>query len=147
MSLNDWFNSGWLRRHQTSREEIQSLLNLINRDLNDCRVPELSTDWRFAIAYNAALQCCTIALYCQGYKPARGQSEHYRVIQSIVFTLGEEFADDRDYLNACRNKRNISDYDAAGTISKKEAEELADFAGELHNKLQDWLKKEFPHYI
>lgn len=147
MSLNDWFKNNWLKEHQTSREEIQSLLNLINRDLNDCQVSELSTDWRFAIAYNAALQCCTIALYCHGFKPARGQSEHYRVIQSMVYTFGEEFTSDRDYLNACRNKRNISDYDASGTISEQESEELADFAHELYQKLQEWLKKNFPQYI
>lgn len=147
MILNDWFNNGWLKEHQTSREEIRSLLYLINRDLNDCQIPELSNDWRFAIAYNAALQCCTIALYCHGYKPARGQSEHYRVIQSMVYTFGEEFTHDRDYLNVCRNKRNISDYDAAGTISEKETEELFAFAIELYHKLEKWLKKIYPQYI
>jgi len=146
MSLSDWLKNGWLKSHRTSRNEIQNLLNLIKRDLTDCQFSELSADWRFAIAYNAALQCCTIALYCQGYKPARGQSEHYRVIQSIVFTLGHEYSDDRDYLNVCRNKRNISDYDAAGTISEKEAVELADFANELNQRLRDWLKKNYPIY-
>lgn len=147
MSLNDWFKNGWLKTHQTSRDEVQNLLNLITRDLNDCQVPDLSVDWRFAIAYNAALQCCRIALYCHGYKPARGQSEHYRVIQSIVFTFGQEFTDDRDYLNACRNKRNISDYDAAGTISEKETAELTAFANEFYNKSLSWLRNEFPQYI
>jgi hypothetical protein len=146
MSLSDWFNNGWLKTHRTSREEIRNLLNLIRRDLNDCQVPDLSSDWRFAIAYNAALQCCAVALYCHGYKPARGQSEHYRVIQSLVYTLGQKYADDRDYLNACRNKRNISDYDAAGTISRNETDELTVFANELYEKLLDWLQKNYPDY-
>ena len=146
MNLNEWFNNGWLKRHQTSRDEIQNLLNLVKRDLTDCRIPELSTDWRFAIAYNAALQCCSIALYCRGFKVARGQSEHYRAIQSLVYTLGKEHAADRDYLNACRNKRNISDYDSAGTISDKESLELIDFADDLYQKMLDWLKKNYPMY-
>ena len=117
MSLSDWEKNGWLKEHQTSREEIQNLLNIVKRDLRDSEVKGLTKDWQFAIAYNAALQICTIALYCGGYKPSRGQSEHYRIIQSLVFTLGPDYEEIRNYLNNCRAKRNISDYDMAGTIS------------------------------
>jgi hypothetical protein len=43
-----------LSEHQTSRQEIQSLFRLADRDLADCRNPTLSADWQFNIAYNAA---------------------------------------------------------------------------------------------
>jgi hypothetical protein len=56
MSLSDWENNGWLKIHQTSREEIQNLLIIVKRDLKDSQVEGLSEDWRFAIAYNAAHQ-------------------------------------------------------------------------------------------
>ena len=61
MSLNDWEKNGWLVKHKTSKKEIQNLLEIIKRDLRDSKVRAISADWRFAIAYNAALQCCTIA--------------------------------------------------------------------------------------
>ncbi|NOX88436.1 MAG: hypothetical protein GXO77_05365 [Calditrichaeota bacterium] len=146
MSLTEWLRNGWLKQHQTSREEVQNILHIIERDLKDSQLNELSLDWRFAIAYNAALQCCTIALYCSGYKPSRGQSEHYRVIQSLTLTMGEQFSEIRDYLNACRSKRNISDYDAAGTISTSETDELIKTAGELYEELKKWLNKNHPHF-
>ena len=93
MSLSEWEANGWLKTHKTSREEVQNILNIIERDLKDSKISQLSNDWKFAIAYNAALQCATIALYCKGFKPARGQSEHYRVIQSLTFTMGDKFSD------------------------------------------------------
>jgi len=147
MSLIDWQKNEWLKPHQTSRNEIQNLLKIIDRDLLDSQLVDLSLDWKFAISYNAALQCCTIALYCTGFKPGRGQSEHYRVIQSLPLTMGKKFQEMSDYLNACRNKRNISDYDAAGTISQQEAQELSEAAVELFDDLKNWLLENYPKYI
>lgn len=60
MSLNDWQKNGWLQPHQTSREEVQNILKIIERDLQDSQLSDLSLDWRFAISDNAVLQCCTI---------------------------------------------------------------------------------------
>ncbi len=147
MNLNEWERNGWLRPHKTSREEIQNLLKIVERDLQDCKVKHVSTDWRFAIAYNAALQCCLIALYCTGYRPQRGQSAHYRVIQSLPLTLGIEFEETSRYLNTCRAKRNVSDYDAAGRISESEVHELIESAEELQQKLMGWLKENYNDFI
>jgi hypothetical protein len=33
MSLKEWENDGWLKLYRTSREEIQNLLKIIERDL------------------------------------------------------------------------------------------------------------------
>ena len=81
-----------------------------------------------------------------GYKPGRGQSEHYRVIQSLVHTLGSNIEEIRDYLNNCRAKRNISDYDMAGTISTAEVKELLQTANDLFNNLLNWLEENFKQY-
>jgi len=106
----------------------------------------ISPDWRFAIAYNAALQCCTIPLYRSGYMLTRGQSIHYRVIQSLVFTLGSNFDEIVAYLNSCRVKRNISDYEAIGSISESEVKELINVVEELHKNVKNWLKVNYPGY-
>ena len=60
MTLGDWFKNGWLKRHTTSIEEIAELLAVVDRDLRDASVDEISLDWRFGIAYNAALKLCTV---------------------------------------------------------------------------------------
>ncbi|MCK9484377.1 MAG: hypothetical protein M0R34_08445 [Candidatus Marinimicrobia bacterium] len=144
MNLENWSSNGWLKPHQTSRQEIQKLLNLIRRDLKDSQSTDISADWRFAIAYNAALTCCQIALYCRGYEVARGQSEHYRIIQSLTMTIGEELAPVKTYLNACRNKRNIADYESAGSVSAAEVAELITVASDLFTKISNWLTANYP---
>ena len=66
MSLKEWQEYGWLRPHQTSPQEIQDLLKIVERDLLDAK-STASADWRFGIAYNAALKCCTILLHTSAY--------------------------------------------------------------------------------
>ena len=46
--------NSWLVQHTASREEIANLLAISDRDLAACQVKQLPSDWRFAIAYNAA---------------------------------------------------------------------------------------------
>ncbi len=35
MSLLQWEKNGWIRRHQTSEQEITGLLTIVDRDLLD----------------------------------------------------------------------------------------------------------------
>jgi hypothetical protein len=61
----------------------------VARDLKDSQAQDVSDDWRFAIAYNAALQAATAALAAAGYRTSR-DNHHYRVIQSLELTLGKD---------------------------------------------------------
>jgi hypothetical protein len=139
VSLSDWLRNGWLTEHVTSREEVRDLLGVCDRDLTDCRTPGLSADWRFNIAYNAALQAATAALAVAGYRAAR-DSHHYRVIQSLVHTVAVEPAVVRR-LDACRKKRNIGGYEAAGQVSDQEAEEIASLASDLRARVEAWIRQ------
>jgi len=114
MSLMLWKDNGWVRSHTTSKEEVNNLLMIVDRDLEDA-VKGISADWRFGIAYNAALKLCTILIYAEGYKPERSL-QHYRTIQSLSLILGSEKTDDVNYLDTCRAKRNIVEYDYVGVI-------------------------------
>ncbi len=112
MSLRDWLNNRWLTEHETSRQEIADLLGVIDRDLDDCRTPRLSSDWKLTIGYNAAVQVATAALAVAGYRASR-EAHHYRVIQSLAYTIGLD-SNVVAQLDAFRKKRNISDYERAG---------------------------------
>jgi hypothetical protein len=59
-----------LKPHQTSREEISNLLAIVERDTADAE-RDRSPDWRFGIAYKAALKLCTILLFPEGYRPGK----------------------------------------------------------------------------
>lgn len=144
MSLELWKQHGWLREHKTSAQEVNSLIELVERDLSDAEREEISKDWRFNIAYNAGLQLANLVLYAAGYRAGRGEGKHYRVIQSLSLVMGPEFSTMRDYLDNCRRKRNISEYDAVGTISEKEAEDFLQTVRELRADVESWLRKNHP---
>jgi len=141
MTLPQWADNGWLEPHVTSPEEIANLLAIVDRDLADAS-GGISPDWRFGIAYNAALKLCTILLYAEGYRAAR-MLQHYRTIQAMPLILGPEHRLDADYLDACRRKRNTVEYDYVGGVTDYEALELAAYALELRDKVLNWLKENY----
>jgi hypothetical protein len=55
MSLNELLNEGRLKPHKTSAREVADLFRIIDRDIADAGIKEISADRRFATAYNAAL--------------------------------------------------------------------------------------------
>ena len=142
MTLNQWMNNGWLRKHKTSQEEIENLVMIIDRDLKDAK-GGISDDWRFGIAYNAALKLCTILLYAEGFKAER-TLQHYRTIQALPLILGNERKDDAEYLNSCRSKRNIVEYDYIGGVTGHDADELIEFVKELKAYVLEWLNNNHP---
>ena len=91
MSLQDWASNGWLRAHQSSREEIAGLLSIVDRDIADAADKGISADWRFGIAHDAARKLSTILFHASGYRPER-TLQHYRTIQALPLILGESRA-------------------------------------------------------
>jgi hypothetical protein len=142
MSLRDWAKAGWLKPHKTSRTQIAGLFGIVDRDLEDA-ARGLSSDWQFGIAYNAVLKLCTILVYAEGWRPEKNLA-HYRTLQALPLILGAERQGDADYLDACRSKRNLAEYDSAGQVSAKEAKELAAFARELREAVVEWLGERHP---
>jgi hypothetical protein len=139
MTLKDWADNGWLIPHKTSREEVENLLAIVRRDLSDARSGEISDDWRFGIAYNAALKLCTVLVYAEGYRPARNLA-HYRTLQALPLILGTARKNDASYLDACRMKRNTVEYDYAGEATSSDADELIEFTETLEQDVLSWLR-------
>ena len=145
VTLKNWLKNKWLVEHQTSRQEIQDLLSVSERDMADCRAEGLSPDWRLNIAYNAALQLATAALAAAGYRAARG-AHHYRVIQSLAHTIGA----DRSLVvqfDQFRKKRNVAGYECAGMTLDQEAKEMLDLAKRLRSNVVEWLKATHPDLL
>ncbi len=140
MSLADWLKNGWLRSHSPTKEEIENLLQIVERDLKDAASRDLSDDWKFGIAYNAALKLCTVLLHGSGFRPEKNLA-HYRTLQALPLILGKKHNRNADYLDACRKKRNETEYDLAGNISAEEVKELLEFCNELKSETIVWLKK------
>jgi len=118
---------------------------MADRDLGQCRTPNLSPDWQLNIAYNAALQAATAALAASGYR-AEGEAHHYRVIQSLAYTIkaNEIFI---AQLDKFRKKRNIGSYERAGGVSEQEVKEMVALAKDVKDEVIAWLKKNHPELL
>ena len=145
MNLQSWADNGWLRSHKTSPKEIAHLLYIVDRDLSDVG-ESISPDWKFSIAYNAALRLCTMLLYASGFR-AEKNLQHYRTIQSLPVILWNRWEKDAEYLEACRKKRNIAEYDYIGGATEEDAIELIMFVKNLRQNFITWFRKMNPKLL
>ncbi len=143
MSLEKWVEYGWLKAEPTSRDEIQSLVTIIERDLKDAKVDAISEDRRFEAAFNAARTAANIALRACGYRTASPGGHHIKSIESLEFTIHADGKLIRT-LNALSKKRNATSYDAAGNVSHQELATVLKVAAQLHAEVIGWLKKNHP---
>ena len=143
MSLERFLAEGRLRRHKTSAKEIAELLRVVQRDLADASIVQLSADRRFATAYNAALQLATIALRAVGYRAAGG-GHHWTTFNVLPEIMGPEAQSRAGYLDNCRTKRNVTDYDRAGEVSDIELDELLNEVLAFRTDLLAWLRLNHP---
>jgi hypothetical protein len=87
MSLEQWLANGWLKKQEFGSNQIAELLTKAESDLKQSTTKGLKGDWKFIIAYQAMLAAATAALAHLGYR-ADHESNHYRVIQSLQYTIG-----------------------------------------------------------
>jgi len=145
MTLQSWLANRWLVEHETSAEEIADLLSVVDRDLIDAKVAGVSSDWRLAMAYNAALQLATLALAAEGFRADRLRA-HERAIQSLRYTVGAD-RNVVDVLDAVRRKRNVSSYERAGAATEGEVKEVYLIAATLRDNVRAWLAERHPELL
>jgi hypothetical protein len=142
MSIDNFIKSGVLVAQVSSKSEIDDLLKIVERDLEDSAQNEISCDWQFGIAYNAALKLANVLVRASGYR-VKGHGHHMNTIAMIPLILGEHKRDDSDYLDACRRKRNIVEYDCVGGATSEDVFELREFVQEFQVEVLDWLSKNY----
>lgn len=141
MSLQKWMDEGRLQPHTTNHREIKNLFDIVDRDIKDALIKELSVDRRFAIAYNAALQLATIVIHSAGYRVKNGQGHHWVTVSSFPDIMKDNEQRQRlDYFNVCRAKRNLTDYDRGGEIAEYELKELLKEVIDFRNDVIQWMK-------
>jgi hypothetical protein len=137
LSIDNLIKIGVLEEEPFSQQEIDDLFQIVERDLNDSANTELSYDWQFGIAYNAALKLANILVRMSGYR-VKGQSHHMYTFAMIPKILGLDKKADADYLDTCRRKRNTVEYDYVGGASKEDVEELRKFTIEFKMIVEKW---------
>jgi len=132
-------------RHRTSLGELHDLLAVVERDLKDARIPELSADRRFATAYNAVLQLAPMVIACHGYRVI-GLGHHQTTLRAFELGMGSEVSNLAAYFEVCRRKRNQVDYDMANVATESEADDLLRKAEEFQKLVMAWIRQRHPEY-
>ncbi len=143
MSLERYVENGWLRREPTSAQEIADQLGIVTRSMNDASVQEISDDLRFYTSFNAILALANTALRASGYRTTTQPGHHTRTIETLEYTIGADGKLIRKLL-AFSKKRNIASYDAAGSISDQELQQILITAEDLLHTLLAWLRTAHP---
>lgn len=138
MSLTDLVKARRLQQHQTTRDEIQNLLEMARRSFSDAQVPGLSIDWRYMIAYNALLCLASAVVHATGYRP-RGEGHHATLFEALPLALHSEKTS-AAYFDSCRRKRNTMTYSAPTRASEKEAQDLLAQAKAFYDRVETWLR-------
>jgi len=138
--------SNRVRPHTTSKQELDALRSIVERDLVDAGLAGLSDDRRFATAYNAALQLAKIAIACAGCRVS-GLGAHQTSFEAAELSMGTSVSALTLYFETCRRKRNTLDYDAANIISDGEATEILQKAKEFRQEVEAWIAENHPQHV
>lgn len=128
----------------TSKQEVDELRAVAERNLADAAVNGLSTDGKFSLAYDAARTLATVAVRCAGYRVRAGLGSHHNTFQALEAAMGKSVSNEADYFDACRQKRNDLSYDAAHVATETEADELLKKAKSFSKTVEDWISKNHP---
>ena len=90
------------------------------------------------------LNCARFFHILKASEPRKNASSITGRKQASPLILGPERKDDADYLDTCRSKRNIVEYDYIGAVTEQDAAELIEFTKELKNTVYAWLKQHHP---
>jgi hypothetical protein len=123
---------------------LDGIRGIIARDLADASLPALSSDRRFATAYNAALQAAKMAIACAGYRVSAVPGHHRISLEAVARAVGPAANPYCDYFDRCRRKRNVIDYDSARVATDTEALEIVVKAKEFTTFIEQWIATEHP---
>lgn len=146
MTWQQLLASNRIRTHTTSKNELDGLRSVVDRDLIDAAIPGLSADRCFATAYNAALQSSKMAIACAGYR-VTGAGAHHASFEAVQLAMGPGIANLAAYFETCRRKRNTLDYDLAYVTSDAEAAEVLRKAGEFRLEVEAWIAANHPQFM
>jgi hypothetical protein len=128
------------------KASIARLLEGAERSLNDARLPGISNEGAFDMAYKAIMQTANAALQAYGYRTLTSQPGHHQtMIQTLPQTIGLEVAT-MIQLDALRKQRNNIDYSGevvSGTMSNV----CLRHAAELLHRTRQWLATNKPHLL
>jgi len=138
--LENWLQAGKLIKHKTSKEELDAVFGVIDRCFKDASLPGLSSDQKYILSYQAALEAGMALVCCYGYRPIKA-GHHYITWQCLKELLAGDNRKLVSLFDDAAKKRSKLTYDMAGIASQKEADELYREARNFVNIIKSEIKR------
>ena len=134
---------GQLEEHETDATQVGRMLESAERSIADARQTSISPETRLDAAYKAITQLSMIALWANGFRPARSKPGHHQtMIQSLIHTVALD-RDDVLLLATFRAKRNAIDY-TGEDVDQASVSECIGAAERLMIDVSTWLADNKP---
>jgi len=125
---------------------IARLLEAAQASLADARLPNLSSEGRFDMAYKAIMQAANAALQAHGFRTLTSRPGHHQtMIQTLPRTIGLDAAT-MVLLDQMRKQRNVIDY-SGDLVSESLAAEAVKQAEALLAGVTAWIRTHKPHLL
>lgn len=119
---------------------VERLLDAARRSLVDARLPGISNEGRFDMAYKSVMQASNAVLQANGYRTLTSKPGHHQMmIQTLPMTIGLE-PQRMIILDGLRKQRNLSDY-SGDPVSESMANEAVSHAERLFSDVDVWWAK------
>jgi hypothetical protein len=125
-ALDNLVKIGKLKPEPADQAEFDGMVAAASIKLKDVKLPGLSVDSQFSLAYSAAHALALAALRCHGYR----SESRYLVFQCLQHTLGLAKAKWR-VLDKCHHCRNLAEYEGHLEIDTQLLKELIEITNEL----------------
>ncbi len=129
--FSELLDEGRIQPGRFSREQVDGCLHIARRDLEAASaIIDMSPEWAFNIAYNAAHQAGRALMFHRGFR-AVGEGHHATVIRFLEIGLGPVHEEVLAVIDRMRRRRNRATYDSVEAISRREADEAISTAREF----------------
>lgn len=139
-SLREWAENRWVREHAAGIEELRGLAAVVERNLKDADVEDLSLDARVNLLYQACRTLCDMALRGSGFRASPGRHHEY-LLRSLTLTLGQDWQATVAILNAARATRARNDYESVGAGTLANLTELREVVITLRPAVVAFLRE------
>ena len=140
MSLQNLLKIGQLEAHETDAMQVRRMLESARRSIADARQASISSETRLDAGYRAITQLCVIALWANGFRPAKSKPGHHQtMIQSLVHTI-ELDRDEMLLLDTFLIKRNAIGY-TGEAIDEASVQACMNAADTLLTRVFEWLAR------
>lgn len=122
---------------------IARLLDAAKSSLADAKLPGISNEGRFDMAYKAIMQCANAALHANGFRTLTSKPGHHQtMIQTLTSTIGLD-ASTMLLLDRLRKQRNVIDY-SGDVVSLSMANQAVVHAETLLLHTGTWIRANKP---